>query len=59
MNNMTRRRLRVSVASLTAAIPLSSFAQPETPGIHVLKDRNCGCCNAMPGCAFCGTMASL
>ncbi|SFP91726.1 DUF411 domain-containing protein [Tranquillimonas alkanivorans] len=46
MTDMTRRRLLVGIASLAVVLPTASAAQGETPAIHVLKDRNCGCCEA-------------
>jgi hypothetical protein len=45
MPQFTRRRLIVGAAGLMAAAPLAAFAQ-EAPLIHVLKDPNCGCCEA-------------
>ena len=46
MTDMTRRHLLGCVASLAAVTPLAAAAQAEAPAIHVLKDRNCGCCTA-------------
>ena len=46
MTDVTRRRLLVGAASLTALLPLASAAQGDAPAIHVLKDENCGCCDA-------------
>lgn len=40
---LTRRSLLVGVASLTVLAPTYGFAQGAS-AIHVLKDRNCGCC---------------
>jgi hypothetical protein len=40
-----RRRLLIGAASLAAFAPQLSLAQV-APAIHVLKDRNCGCCEA-------------
>ena len=45
MHKMTRRSLLVGAASLMALGPHLSNAQ-SAPAIHVLKDRNCGCCEA-------------
>lgn len=45
MPTLTRRSLLVGAASLAALAPKVSLAQG-APAIHVLKDRNCGCCEA-------------
>ena len=42
---LTRRSLLIGAASLIAIAPTLSVAQ-DTPAIHVLKDQNCGCCEA-------------
>jgi len=42
---LSRRSLLVGAASLAALAPKVSLAQG-APAIHVLKDRNCGCCEA-------------
>lgn len=46
MTDLTRRRLLAGFASLAAAMPFASVAQGDRPAIHVLKEANCGCCNA-------------
>lgn len=46
MTAITRRRLLAGAATLAAAAPLATLAQPNAPVIHVLKDPNCGCCEA-------------
>ncbi|MGG7643527.1 DUF411 domain-containing protein [Rhodovulum sp. YNF3179] len=46
MTDMTRRSLLVGAASLAATAPAALRAQGAAPGIHVLKDPNCGCCMA-------------
>ena len=46
MTDITRRRLLLGVVSFTAVSPLASVAQDGAAAIHVLKDRNCGCCDA-------------
>lgn len=45
MIQLTRRRLLTGIASLAVLAPQLSLAQ-DAPAIHVLKDRNCGCCEA-------------
>ncbi len=45
MPMLTRRSLLVGAASLAAFVPKVGLAQGE-PAIHVLRDRNCGCCEA-------------
>ncbi|OAN79212.1 metal-binding protein [Jannaschia sp. EhC01] len=45
MTALNRRSLLVSAASLAALAPMAGFAQG-APAIHVLRDRNCGCCSA-------------
>jgi len=45
MSTLTSRGLVIGAASLAALAPKFSLAQG-TPAIHVLKDRNCGCCEA-------------
>jgi hypothetical protein len=45
MPTFTRRSLLVGAASLAALLPKVSLAQG-APAIHVLKGRNCGCCEA-------------
>jgi len=45
MSTMTRRSLIACAASLAALAPTFTAAQG-APAIHVLKDRNCGCCEA-------------
>ncbi|PHP26152.1 metal-binding protein [Limimaricola cinnabarinus] len=42
MPHMSRHRL----LSLAATTPFSAAAQDSAPAIHVVKDRNCGCCSA-------------
>ena len=42
---LTRRSLLVGAASLAALAPSVGLAQG-APAIHVLRDRNCGCCEA-------------
>jgi len=42
---LTRRSLLAGAASLAGLAPQPSFAQT-APSIHVLKDPNCGCCEA-------------
>lgn len=42
---LTRRSLLTGAASLIALAPQVSLAQ-DRPTIHVLKDQNCGCCEA-------------
>ena len=41
MTDLTRRHLLAGAAALAATAPLSAAT---APAIHVLKDRNCGCC---------------
>ncbi len=41
MTDMTRRHLLACAAALAATTPLAAAT---APAIHVLKDRNCGCC---------------
>jgi len=45
MPTFTRRSLLVGAASLAALVPSVCLAQG-APAIHVLRDRNCGCCEA-------------
>lgn len=45
MSTLSRRSLITGAASLVAVAPTFGFAQG-APAIHVLKDRNCGCCEA-------------
>jgi hypothetical protein len=45
MPQLTRRSLLAGAASLSVFAPHLSFAQT-APAIHVLKDPNCGCCEA-------------
>jgi hypothetical protein len=45
MSTSTRRSLITGAASLAALAPTFILAQ-DAPAIHVLKDRNCGCCEA-------------
>jgi hypothetical protein len=45
MPHLTRRRLIAAATGLMAAGPRMSLAA-ETPAIRVLKDPNCGCCEA-------------
>lgn len=45
MPEFTRRSLLSGAASLIALAPQLSFAQA-APSIHVVKDPNCGCCEA-------------
>lgn len=45
MLKLNRRSLITGTASFAALAPTISLAQG-TPAIHVLKDRNCGCCTA-------------
>ncbi|MCK0139633.1 DUF411 domain-containing protein [Aliiroseovarius sp. F47248L] len=45
MKTLNRRKLLIGAASLTAFAPHLGHAQG-APAIHVLKDRNCGCCDA-------------
>jgi hypothetical protein len=45
MPTLTRRCLLAGAASLAALAPQISLAQVSST-IHVLKDRNCGCCTA-------------
>ena len=40
---LTRRSFLSIAAGIASAAPIVSFAQ-SAPSIHVLKDRNCGCC---------------
>lgn len=42
---LTRRAMMACAASFAAITPLAGMAQA-APAIHVLKDRNCGCCTA-------------
>ena len=44
MPQLTRRGF-IAATAILAAAPSMMHAQ-STPAIHVLKDRNCGCCNA-------------
>ena len=46
---MSRRHVLAGAASLAVAAPLASSAQGGLPAIHVLKDPNCGCCEAWVG----------
>ncbi|SDY06851.1 DUF411 domain-containing protein [Citreimonas salinaria] len=45
MTRMTRRSLFLGAAALAATAPIAGLAQG-APAIHVLKDPNCGCCEA-------------
>jgi hypothetical protein len=45
MLNLTRRSLIAGAAGLAATAPILASAST-APAIHVLKDRNCGCCDA-------------
>ena len=45
MTPISRRNLFLVAASLAATAPIAGFAQGG-PAIHVLKDPNCGCCEA-------------
>lgn len=45
MTKLTRRSLISGAACLAALTPAMSFAEA-SPKIHVLKDPNCGCCEA-------------
>jgi hypothetical protein len=45
MPHLNRRTLLLGASSLTALAPLPGLAQGAL-AIHVLKDRNCGCCEA-------------
>lgn len=45
MPKLTRRSLIVGAASLAALAPSVGLGQG-APAIHVLRDRNCGCCEA-------------
>ncbi|WP_281967371.1 DUF411 domain-containing protein [Roseovarius nanhaiticus] len=45
MQKLTRRGMLLGAASLAAAAPHVGLAGA-APKIHVLKDRNCGCCGA-------------
>ncbi|HKL46286.1 MAG TPA: DUF411 domain-containing protein [Roseovarius sp.] len=45
MPQITRRHFLATAASLAAAAPSVGLAQT-APAIHVLKDPNCGCCEA-------------
>src|SRR6056297_355400 len=45
MSILTRRGFLTGAASLGTLAPKLSLAQG-APAIHVLKDRNCGCCEA-------------
>lgn len=45
MSHLTRRSLILGAASLTFAAPHLASAQA-MPRLHVLKDPNCGCCEA-------------
>lgn len=45
MATLNRRKLLIGAASFTTLAPQLGLAQ-DTPAIHVLKDRNCGCCEA-------------
>ena len=45
MPQISRRSLLVGAASLAGLAPVASLAQT-APAIHVVKDANCGCCEA-------------
>ncbi|MGR3495019.1 DUF411 domain-containing protein [Citreimonas sp.] len=45
MSHVTRRTMLAGAASLAAVAPQLGLAQG-APAIHVLKDPNCGCCEA-------------
>jgi len=45
MPDLTRRSLIAGAAGLAVTAPLGARADA-APAIHVLKDRNCGCCEA-------------
>ncbi|MFH0255165.1 DUF411 domain-containing protein [Roseovarius aquimarinus] len=45
MPNLNRRNLLIGAASFAAVAPHVGLAGA-VPKIHVLKDRNCGCCGA-------------
>jgi len=42
----SRRQLLILVSSSIVATPLAGLADDTTPDIHVVKDPQCGCCNA-------------
>ena len=43
---LSRRQLLILVSSSIVATPLAGLADDTTPDIHVVKDPQCGCCNA-------------
>ena len=43
---LSRRQLLILVSSSIVATPLTGLANDTTPDIHVVKDPQCGCCNA-------------
>ena len=43
---LSRRQLLILVSSSIVATPLTGLADDTTPDIHVVKDPQCGCCNA-------------
>ena len=45
MPQISRRGLLIGAASLAGLAPIASLAQT-APAVHVLKDPNCGCCEA-------------
>lgn len=45
MSTITRRGMLVGAASLAGLAPFASLAQAG-PVVHVLRDPNCGCCEA-------------
>jgi hypothetical protein len=45
MPKFSRRGLLIGAASLAGLGPIASLAQT-APAVHVLKDPNCGCCEA-------------
>ncbi|SFP84858.1 DUF411 domain-containing protein [Tranquillimonas alkanivorans] len=46
MRTITRRHMLATATSCAALAPLASPAQAAAPAIHVVRDRNCGCCTA-------------
>ncbi|ROU02594.1 DUF411 domain-containing protein [Histidinibacterium lentulum] len=46
MTAIRRRSLLLGLAASAAALPLGAVAAPALPPMHVLKDPNCGCCDA-------------
>jgi len=45
MSQITRRGFLAGAVSVAGVIPIVSLAQ-NAPAVHVLKDPNCGCCEA-------------